>query len=229
MSRRLHPRCTNASGASQHDEAIVTAASIHPVSLKTPGHKAYTSLSLTPLPPSPPITPESHLPTTEFAHLKSFLAPLHKIYTLITTTTAMPRTTHITITLPTTNPYPIYTLHTNFGGPWMRGAAAFPRDTPRDLQLAISKLDCCDESFIHARVDWLIVTVTPQILLHYSQNPAALHVHSVILVTSASGNQYIADFSIEQFGFDTEMWFMPRVQYEQRVTDGSRVHLAQEE
>lgn len=38
--------------------------------------------------------------------------------------------------------------------------------------------------------------------------------HSYLLITSATGRQYVADFTLEQFGFETEMWFCVREEYE---------------
>jgi hypothetical protein len=38
--------------------------------------------------------------------------------------------------------------------------------------------------------------------------------HSYLLITSATWQQYVADFTLEQFGFETEMWFCVCEEYE---------------
>jgi hypothetical protein len=48
----------------------------------------------------------------------------------------------------------------------------------------------------------------------------------VCIVTSAGGEQYIADSTIEQFGFDAEMWFMNRSEYHALVCGGGGVKVA---
>jgi hypothetical protein len=48
---------------------------------------------------------------------------------------------------------------------------------------------------------------------------ASLAYHSVCIVRSATGEQYIADFTIEQFGYPVDMWFMRWSEYRDKVCE----------
>lgn len=54
--------------------------------------------------------------------------------------------------------------------------------------------------------------------MHYDTAKAVAPVHSVFCITSASGSEFIADFTIEQFGYGEECWFMDKYHYLLKVT-----------
>ncbi|EFQ89617.1 hypothetical protein PTT_14049 [Pyrenophora teres f. teres 0-1] len=65
-----------------------------------------------------------------------------------------------------------------------------------------------------ATVKWLTVKTRPYVLFHRQyERPDADVRHSVFEITARSGNQYIADFTIEQFGYPGYMWFMNKTVY----------------
>ncbi|KAF2865818.1 hypothetical protein BDV95DRAFT_651916 [Massariosphaeria phaeospora] len=112
---------------------------------------------------------------------------------------------------------------------------ALPAGTPPYLARAVQKLNLCDHALevmkdaiaeklreIGARVEWLRLIPLPRFIVHSSDEPPQVYTHSVFAITSASGAQYIADFTIEQFGFDRSMWFMTCSDYmEQCSEDGN--------
>jgi hypothetical protein len=70
----------------------------------------------------------------------------------------------------------------------------------------------------HARADWLVIdNIMPRMLLVYPGQTKEVIQHSVCVITSATGEQYIADFTIEQFGYDGTMWFTKRSDYHRLV------------
>ncbi|KAF2250068.1 hypothetical protein BU26DRAFT_563949 [Trematosphaeria pertusa] len=74
---------------------------------------------------------------------------------------------------------------------------------------------------IGARADWLSVDIAPKFLLNFAGDRIEKLAHSVMAVTTSCGNQYIVDFTIEQFGYDCGEWLMPEQVYlEQYTTDG---------
>ncbi|KAF2128683.1 hypothetical protein P153DRAFT_386798 [Dothidotthia symphoricarpi CBS 119687] len=88
------------------------------------------------------------------------------------------------------------------------------------LQTAILKLNYCDFAVyvflkhiakslqtIGARVDWLFVKPNPLMLIHYSDTEPDTPNHSVFIITSQQGERFIADFTIEQFGYPSDWWF----------------------
>lgn len=124
----------------------------------------------------------------------------------------------------------VYNVHTmsldNHILPKARGRDAFPPDVPYWLQTAIMKLDCCDLSLlaflapasdllrkIGARVDWFIVMMKPQVTIKYDGESAGELPHSVFSVTTRSGEQFIADFTLEQYGYDEKFWFNRKIDY----------------
>jgi hypothetical protein len=40
-----------------------------------------------------------------------------------------------------------------------------------------------------------------------------------MFITTAAGNEYVADFTIEQFGFEGDMWFVTKAEYVEKVID----------
>jgi hypothetical protein len=115
-----------------------------------------------------------------------------------------------------------------------RGAAAMPPGTFPILQSALQKLNLCDVATYsmllyitpvvqkyHARADWLIIdNIIPRMLLVLPGQTMEGIQHSVCVITSATGEQYIADFTIGQFGYDRSMWFTKRSDYHRLVCSG---------
>jgi hypothetical protein len=134
--------------------------------------------------------------------------------------------------------HPIHTVHTRKDDSQnvvkTRGAAAMPPGTSYLFQSALQKLNLCDVATYsmlpyitpvvqkyHARADWLVIdNVVPRITLVYPGQKVEAIQHSVCLVTSATGKQYIANFTIEQFGYDGSMWFTKRSDYHRLVCSG---------
>jgi hypothetical protein len=62
---------------------------------------------------------------------------------------------------------------------------------------------------IGATVDWLIVFPLRRTYIHHSAHPRTFEevLHSVFAITTADREQYVADFTIEQFGYSAADWF----------------------
>jgi hypothetical protein len=72
---------------------------------------------------------------------------------------------------------------------------------------------------IGANIEWHTVISNPRIVFHYSTSKPVPKVrHSVFLITSKTEQQFIADFTIEQFGFKPQMWFMKKEGYVRKCT-----------
>jgi hypothetical protein len=112
------------------------------------------------------------------------------------------------------------------------GALAYPTGTPRTIRRQCNKYNFCDTSIhifltyllpalqmIGAKIEWHTVISNPRIVFHYSTSKPRPKVrHSVFLITSKTGQQFIADFTIEQFGFKPQMWFMKKESYVRKCT-----------
>jgi hypothetical protein len=140
----------------------------------------------------------------------------------------------------TTQPSPstmsptVYTLHKDAYRRFSRGISSLPPRTSEVVIKAYLKKDLCDFALetmlrpictrlrtVGARVDWLIVSPAPQLLLHFEDEKVETPAHSVLSVTCRNGEQYIADFTIEQFGYPSAAWFMAQNDYlEGCTTDG---------
>jgi len=76
-------------------------------------------------------------------------------------------------------------------------------------------------SHVRATIAWLAVEAKPKWVIHWKgYRPDPLVRHSVFSIKSRSGDEYIADFTIEQFGFESEFWLMCRRDYEVLCTTG---------
>jgi hypothetical protein len=112
------------------------------------------------------------------------------------------------------------------------GDLAYPTGTSKHLQRQISKFNKCDFSIqvflrylspllekIGAEIEWLTVCSNPRVVFHWSNRKPDPRVrHSVFLITAKSGEQFVADFTVEQFGFGPEMWFTKREEYARACT-----------
>lgn len=71
------------------------------------------------------------------------------------------------------------------------------------------------------RADWIVINdLIPRVLYVSPDHEVEVGKHSVCVITSATGEQYVADFTIEQFGYDSAMWFMKRIDYHKWVCNG---------
>jgi hypothetical protein len=115
---------------------------------------------------------------------------------------------------------------------WSRGATALPSNTPLSFQCALQKFNLCDSARysmltyiiqavqkVYGRADGVVIdNVVPRMMLAYPGDEPAVCNHSVCIITSASGEQqYIADFTLEQFGYESESWFLKRSDYHDLV------------
>lgn len=107
------------------------------------------------------------------------------------------------------------------------------------MQTAVLKLDGCDLGVLAflphvtdslrkfgARVGWLVVHAKPRILIHYSSEHLGEPIHSVFGITSSRGEQFIADFTIEQFGYEADCWFSRKSDYLHHCTQDGKFRLA---
>jgi hypothetical protein len=119
------------------------------------------------------------------------------------------------------------------------GTSAFPLPLitdPEDkrhaaaFQAAYPKLNTCDiacQSMIGpiadklretgAKVSWLLIKPRVKFLLRtaasYAHGKQGAAIHSILSITTASGEEYIADFTIEQFGHPKRDWLMKKSKY----------------
>jgi len=139
----------------------------------------------------------------------------------------------------------VYVIHQ--GPRQATGDACFPRTLAthepdlaraKDLQDAYLKLNSCDfalESMIEsinsklqgfgAKAEWLLVHARAKFLLKYSENDTTPW-HSVFGITSANGAQFIADFTIEQFGHSRHSWFLTQSDYLDKYTENGERKVA---
>lgn len=117
------------------------------------------------------------------------------------------------------------------------GAAAYPCWVSHELRRSSHKYNHCDYSIrlflghflrclgeVDAKIEWFAVDAKPLFLFHWYGNPLQLKVrHSVFSITTRSGEEYIADFTIEQFGYPSEMWFMGKQEYVEKCTTGQEM------
>lgn len=86
-----------------------------------------------------------------------------------------------------------------------------------------SMLPCITQAVqqVHGRADGIVIkNVVSRMLLTYPLVKPAVCEHSVCIIASTSGEQYIADFTLEQFGFASDMWLMKRSDYHDLVCSG---------
>jgi hypothetical protein len=163
----------------------------------------------------------------ELERIKAIVAPFREIFNITLQEQYMERIIRIVYSKPAADSMypgsPIYTLHDgSIGQPpdLQKGAAAFPPKSSARLRTAITKLNTCDlavNSFLSrladclrpldATVQWLTVRASPRFILRYVSSDSKQPIHSVTCITTKSGAQFVADFTIEQFGYDEDYWF----------------------
>ncbi|KAH9872923.1 hypothetical protein J1614_005318 [Plenodomus biglobosus] len=104
---------------------------------------------------------------------------------------------------------------------------SMPKDLHESIRYAIPKLNMCDYvsavflphltnvlQQINARADWLIVELQPHFLLRFAGYELPEHqAHSTFSITTSSGEQFVADFTMEQFGFHPQYWLSSKTDY----------------
>lgn len=128
----------------------------------------------------------------------------------------------------------VYTVHCDYGADVYQ--PLLPAGTNQHLLMGYMKWNLCDfvvHTFLPnlqsqlavrlpgSKVEWLRIKMVP---MHVFRDVEDANLdtmdpfHSVFLVTLAEGDQYVIDFTIEQYGFDDDCWFMPAPLY-RMITD----------
>jgi hypothetical protein len=132
----------------------------------------------------------------------------------------------------------IYTIRTgrDFNGESMQvlNAEAFPPGTSENLRKALNVYSMCTMSVIiylpllrkalqalGAQVSWHKVLIDPLIVLDFEGQALGTNCHHVFRIKTATGQEYIADFTVEQFGY-FDHWFMEKDKYVPECTVDGR-------
>lgn len=108
--------------------------------------------------------------------------------------------------------------------------AAINNSVPALLRAGLMKWNMCDlavETFMKplerqllrhipgATIDWLSVDILPNSVLSWTHRDpnGPIPAHSAFLFKLPDGERYVVDFTIEQFGFGEECWFLPLETY----------------
>jgi hypothetical protein len=173
--------------------------------------------------------------TTDHDQIKSTIEPFRQIFMTVLENILHECLSHFTEDR-TAKP-PVITLHPT-GHPIpmaAKGRAAFSPKIPYDMQTAILNYSQCDLSIvcflesirealrpIGATVEWLLInSIQPLSILHYpyeKPNTGGIR-HSVFAITTANREQYVADFTLEQFGYPAELWFLKKAEYAVRFAE----------
>jgi hypothetical protein len=119
------------------------------------------------------------------------------------------------------------------------GENTYPPWLNLPLQAGIARFNMCDASVcifyshlekaleeMDATVDWLTPTLKPHLVFHYStREPIPVIRHSFFGIRSRNGNAFVADFTIEQFGFKSATWFQKGKQYLSDCTLNGRLRM----
>jgi hypothetical protein len=176
-----------------------------------------------------------HLPT-EIATIKAILEPYWHMFSFVLEHEKRP-ITYALVPWKLSKSVPTIYIHHISESVDAIGAAAYSSWVSHQLRRSSQKYNHCDYSirlFLHhlssrlgdvkADIKWLAVYARPRILFHWHGYPLRLKVrHSVFSITTESGEEYIADFTIEQFGYPSSMWFMKKKEYVARCTTGEEM------
>jgi hypothetical protein len=167
----------------------------------------------------------------EYDEIKAIVEPYWALFNTALEHEQKPRIHHLTTSHQSTiSPIIVITKHSlTINGRLHEesGDLAYPAGTSKYLQRQISKFNKCDFSIqvflqylspllgkIGAEIEWFTVFSNPRVVFHWvNRIPDPRVRHSVFLITARSGEQFVADFTVEQFGFEPEMWFMKREEY----------------
>ncbi|PVI04974.1 hypothetical protein DM02DRAFT_651144 [Periconia macrospinosa] len=137
---------------------------------------------------------------------------------------------------------PVFTIITNGNKPEKVTATPpthmtdnFGEREAQRLYTAFKNLNMCDWSVMSslapvkdklaelgAEAEWISVSARKAFLMHAEEEDvedADNIAHSVLLISDADGKQYIADFTMEQFGWSSDDFFQPQNVYFQRFAD----------
>ncbi|KAF2439567.1 hypothetical protein P171DRAFT_490259 [Karstenula rhodostoma CBS 690.94] len=116
------------------------------------------------------------------------------------------------------------------------GLEALPEGTAVDLRAAYMDMWLCDFPLValpkpareklrgmNARVHWLsLENPIPRLIVRFRKDDNEELLHSIMGITTLSGEQFIVDFTGAQLGYAPQDWFMPQQDYLDRYTeDGS--------
>jgi hypothetical protein len=170
----------------------------------------------------------------DFTLIKSTVAPFRAIMDATFANWEFKRISRIDATeAPPNSPYAgltVYTIHVHSEQGtephFEKGAAGFPPEISTELRRSVFKLEACDLAVntflprvadalqpLGARVEWLEVRAHPRIMIRYPDQPLDSPIHSVFCITAKTGEQFVADFTVEQFGYDDTCWFMNKDEY----------------
>jgi hypothetical protein len=179
-------------------------------------------------------------PKTPHTTIQAILEPYWHIFNLVLLHQYDVRIGTYAITTPTTSPpSPIiitqHAAHDKYGHTaYSSGASAYPPSWSASTRRQSSKFNHCDVSIqfflvylepllakIGARVEWLAVCPKPRVVFHWAGSTPVPDVrHSVFYITAKTGETFVADFTVEQFGFSEDIWFLPADKYMQVCTRG---------
>jgi len=117
------------------------------------------------------------------------------------------------------------------------GPHAHPSDVSLLDRLARNKYNHCDFSIqlfliylepvfkeVGATITWLTVQVKPLIVYHLEgEQPDPFVRHSVFNIMTQTGAEYIADFTMEQFGFNINNFLMRKMDYKDAYTTNRKI------
>jgi len=119
------------------------------------------------------------------------------------------------------------------------GSTAFPANTHNTLVRAYVNRFKCDVAIgsmirsiatklreVGARVEWLVVQPKPLLEFFIEDEPNGPFEHSVMSVTASNGRQFIFDPTVEQFGYEGNFCFMPKMEYLDTLTEDGLYQLA---
>lgn len=175
-------------------------------------------------------------PSADCAEIMAILEPYWHIFNFVLEHEQRPKIRAL-IPWRTSTSSPPVLIHFLEGLVEASGAAAYPYWVSHQLRRSSHKYNHCDYSIrlflghflrclreVNAKIEWFAVDAKPLILFHWYGNPLQLKVrHSVFSITTKSGEEYIADFTIEQFGYPSAMWFMEKKEYVEKCTTGQEM------
>jgi hypothetical protein len=113
-------------------------------------------------------------------------------------------------------------------------AETYPSGTSEDMRKSINLYSLCTLSVVTyleqlrkalqalgAEVSWHEVVINPRIVLTFKDRNSGTPYHHVFRIKTATGQEYIADFTIEQFGY-FDHWFMEKDKYLNECTVNGR-------
>ena len=194
-----------------------------------------------PAPQNPPANNPTLTISDAFKQVKAVVAPFRQIYGITLETGELRLISHIVRDDPSYNlksdsNVPIYTVYAcdndeDDDASWAKGRKVFPADISPEMQTAILKFSTCDYSVysflplianalqkIGALVGWGLVLAKPLFLLHYAETKFSEPMHSMLYIRAASGEEFVADLSIEQFGHSGDTWFTTGIEYLEKYT-----------